>query len=299
MKIFWLTICAALLIGGCGAPSTCERTEILMGTFVTLKAEGFNAKAAVDKSFARIAELEENIRVDVQRLEDAAGNGAFVKISPDVYRILETAQIYSDLTGGAFDVTIGAAVELWSIGTDKARVPSADELAGVKNFVGREHLHLRGGTAYLDKRGVKLNLGGVAKGYGVDLARKIFARHGVTSGLIDFGTSTIFAVGKKRIGIKNPRATDELAEVVELENAALSTSGDYEKFFVVDGRRYSHIIDPATCAPADKGVASVSVVVDGDIDDCATVADILSTAAFVAGSARAKTFPAASKFIFH
>lgn len=299
MKIFWLIIFAALVIGGCGAPSTYQRTEILMGTVVTLKADDSRAQAAVDESFARIAELEKNIRADVQRLNDAAGNGAFVKISPDVYRILQTAQIYSELTDGAFDVTIGAAVELWGISTDEARVPSADEIVTVKNFVGREHLHLRGGTAYLDKRGVKLNLGGVAKGYGVDLARKIFARHGVTSGLIDFGTSTIFAVGKKRIGIKNPRATDELAEVVELENAALSTSGDYEKFFVVDGRRCSHIIDPATCAPADNGVASVSVVVDGSVDYCATVADILSTAAFVAGSERAKTFPAASKFIFH
>jgi len=298
MKKFLLII-LPLIILPLIMPSTYERTEILMGTVVTLKADGFNAQAAVDESFARIAELEENIRADVQRLEDAAGNGAFVKISPDVYRILETAQIYSELTGGAFDVTIGAAVELWGIGTDKARVPSADELASVKNFVGREHLHLCDGAAYLDRRGVKLNLGGVAKGYGVDLARKIFARHGIASGLIDFGTSTIFAVGKKRIGIKNPRATNELAEVVELENSALSTSGDYEKFFVVDSRCCSHIIDPATCAPADKGVASVSVVVDGDVDDCATIADILSTAAFVAGSARAKTFPAASKFIFH
>lgn len=289
MKKFLLIICAAVLSAGCGAPPTYERTEILMGTVVTLKAEGSDAQAVVDESFNRIAELEENIRADVKKIEDAAG-GDFVKISPDVYKILTTAQIYSEVTGGAFDVTCGAAVELWGIGTDNARVPSDAELAAVKNFVGREHLHLRGGAAYLDRRGVKLNLGGVAKGYGVDLARKIFARHKITSGLIDFGTSTIFAVGKKRIGIKNPRATNELAEVVELENAALSTSGDYEKFFVVDNRRYSHIIDPATCAPVVGEISSVSVVVDGSVENCATVADILSTAAFAAGKERAKNF---------
>lgn len=289
MKNFWLIICAALLLAGCGASSTCERAEILMGTVVTLKAEGLNAQAAVDESFYRIAELEENIRVDVKKIEDAAGSGAFVKISPDVYRILETAQIYSELTGGAFDVTIGAAVELWGIGTDKARVPSEVELANVKNFVGRGHLHLHGGEAYLDVRGVKLNLGGAGKGYGVDVARKIFARHGITSGLIDFGSSTIYAVGKKRIGIKNPGATNELAAIVELENAALSTSGDYEKFLIVDNRRYPHIIDPKTCAPVDNGISSVSVVVEGSVENCATVADILSTAAFVLGE-RAETF---------
>ena len=290
MKNFCLIIFTVLLIAGCGTPTTCERTEILMGTVVTLKAEGLNAQAAVDESFARIAELEENIRVDVKKIEDAAGSGAFVKISPDVYQILETAQIYSELTDGAFDVTIGAAVELWGIGTDKARVPSEAELAAVKNFVGREHLHLRSDEAYLDKRGVKLNFGGVGKGYGVDVARKVFARHGVTSGLIDFGTSTIYAVGKKRIGIKKPDAPSELAAVVELENAALSTSGDYEKFLIVDNRRYSHIINPKTCAPVAGGLSSVSVVVEGSVENCATIADILSTAMFVVGKEQAETF---------
>lgn len=290
MKKFLAIICATLLITSCSAPSSCERSEILMGTVVTLKAQGGDAQAAVDESFAQIAELEENIRADVKRLEAAAGSGTFVKISSDVYKILETAQIYSELTDGAFDVTIGAAVELWGIGTDEARIPSAQELAAVKSLTGFEHLHLRGDAAYIDLRGVRLNLGGIAKGYGVDLARKTFARYGVTNGLIDFGTSTIYAVGKKRIGIKNPRAPHELSEVIELENAALSTSGDYEKFFTVDGRRYHHIINPATCAPAESDISSVSVIVDGGEEHCAMKADILSTAALVAGRERAEKF---------
>ena len=140
-----------------------------------------------------------------------------------------------------------------------------------------------------DLRGVKINLGGIAKGYGVDLARKIFAEKNIQSGLIDFGTSTIYAVGKKKIGIKNPRA-NELAAVVEVENAALSTSGDYEKFFIVDNRRYHHIIDPKTCAPVENQISSVSVVVDGREKNCAMFADILSTAVFVMGRDRAEVF---------
>ena len=292
MKIL-LLLALIMTVAGC-AQITCERSEILMGTVVTLQAQGGDAQLAVDESFKQIAELEENIRADVKRIEDAADK-EFVRVSPDVFEILETAQIFNGLTGGAFDVTCGAAVELWGIGTDKARIPSDAELAVVKNLVGANHLHLRDGTAYLDLRGVKLNLGGIAKGYGVDLTRNIFNRYGVKSGLIDFGNSTIYAVGKKRIGIKNPRAPSELSKVVELENAALSTSGDYEKFFIADGRRYHHIIDPATCAPADSGLRSVSVVVDGSGEHCAMTADILSTAAFVAGRERAENFLGVSK----
>lgn len=288
-----------MMIGGCGEPPTCTRSEILMGTVVTLKATGSDSQAAVNESFSRIAELEQNISADVSAIETSAGNGDFVKISADVYKILQTAQKFSVLTDGAFDVTIGAAVELWGIGTENPRVPSSDELAAVKNFVGFEHLHLRDGAARLDLRGIKLNVGGVAKGYGVDLARKIFAAHGIRDGLIDFGTSTIFAVGRKKIGIKNPRASNELVGVIELENSALSTSGDYEKFFVADGQRYHHIIDPKTCAPAASENFSVSVVVDGSVENCATVADILSTSVFVAGSERAKKFlPAGAEIIW-
>ncbi len=268
------------LFGGCGMEK-CERSEIAMATIITLKATGSNAQAAVEESFRRIAELEKNISVDLQKIEEASGTGEQVKISPEVYEILEIAQKYSELTDGAFDVTCGAALELWGIGTKNPHVPTDDELDAVKNFVGHEHLHLHDGTAYLDLRGVKLNLGGIAKGYGIDLVRKIFAAHGIHDGLIDFGNSTIFAIGKKKIGIKNPDDPSKLAEVVELEDCTISTSGDYEKFFIVEGRRYSHIIDPKTCAPADSTISSISIVISGDVKNCATVADILSTTFFV------------------
>ena len=277
MKNFFalMILFATALLTSCA--STVERTEIFMGTVITLKANGLNAQAAVDESFRAIAELERNISADVAKIEAA---DEFVDVSPDVYKILETAQIFSELTGGAFDVTCGAAVELWNVGTNNPRVPSSDELATVKNFVGREHLHLRGGQVHVDS-GVKLNLGGVGKGYGVDIVRKIFASHGIDDGLIDFGTSTIFAVDRKKIGVKNPREADKLSFVVELENSALSTSGDGEKFFVANGKRYGHIIDPKTCAPVEGENFSVTVVVDGEVELCATVADILSTAAAV------------------
>lgn len=286
-KFLSLIILMTFLFGGCGV-TTCERSEILMGTVITLKATGSDAQAVIDESFTRIAELEENIYADVKKIEESAGNGEFVEISTEVYEMLEIAQKYSELTDGAFDVTCGAAVDLWGIGTKNPRVPTNEEIAAVKNFVGREYLHLHNGKAQLDLRGVKINLGGIAKGYGVDLARKIFAEYGIRDGLIDFGNSTIFAIGKKKIGIKNPDDPSKLAKIVEIKDCAISTSGDYEKFFIVEGRRYAHIIDPKTCAPADSGISSISVVISDDIKNCATVADIFSTAFFVTGIERAE-----------
>ena len=260
-----------------------ERSDIAMDTVITLKAKGDNAQTAVDESFHRIALLEDTIIADIAKIEAAAGSSDFVQVSQDTYEILKTAQEYSQLTEGAFDVTIGAAVELWNIGGNNSRVPSNEEIEAVKQFVGYEHLHLRAKdhSASLDLKGVKLDLGALAKGYAVDLVRQIYIDNGITDGLIDFGTSTIYTFGNKRIGLKNPRQPDTIYKVVEVRNSAISTSGDYIKYFIVDGRHYHHIIDPRMCEPAQSGVASVSVIVDGSNKHCAMIADILSTVAFI------------------
>lgn len=278
MRFLVAVILAAILAAGCG--SEVERREILMGTVVSLKAAGAESKAAVDESFARIFELEKNIAADTKKIEAAAGSGDFVELSADTYEILAISQDFAEKTGGAFDVTIGAAVDLWSAG----EIPDAEQIAAVKNLVGYEKLELGANrTARLKISGMKINLGGVAKGYGVDLVREIFAAHKIDDGLIDFGTSTIFAVGAKKIGLKNPRG-DGLASVVDVRDGAISTSGDYEKFIVAGGRNFCHILDPKTCAPVENGTAAVSVIVDGGVKNCGAAADILSTAAFVGGA---------------
>ena len=271
------------LINGCKNPKTehYERSEKVMGTIVTLKADGVNAKAAVDESFDKIFELVENIKGDLKRIEST---NEYVKINPDVYEILKISQHYSEQTNGAFDVTIGAAVNLWKNARKNNQLPTTEDIENVKKFVGFDHLHLResDNSAMIDTQGVNINLGGVGKGYGVDIVRKIFIKHGIKDGLIDFGTSTIYAFGKKRIGLKNPHG-NELSEIIELKNSAISTSGDYEQYFIINGQRYHHIIDPKTCMPTDNGITSVSVSVNGNIENCATIADILSTSIFILG----------------
>ena len=264
-----------------------ERSEKIMGTTVTLKADGLNAQIAVDESFDEIFKLVKNIKHDVKIIEST---NEYIKICSDVYEILKISQNYSEQTNGAFDVTIGAAVDLWKNVRKNNQLPTENEIEEVKKLVGFNHLHLRESdkSAMLDTRGVKINLGGVGKGYGADIARKIFIKYGIEDGLIDFGTSTIYAFGSKRIGIKNPRE-NELSEVVELNNSAISTSGDYEQYFIIDGHRYHHIIDPKTCMPTNNEIASVSVVVDGEVAHCATIADILSTSIFILGEQQSES----------
>ena len=294
MKTFLAVLLIAIFICGCGKeiPTHYERTEKVMGTLVTLKAQGKNSQAAVDESFDEIFALVENIKIDVTKLNENAGSGEFVKISPDVFTILKLSQHYSELSDGAFDVTVGAAVDLWRNARKSGTLPSPEEIDSAKKLISYKHLILNEAeqSAKLDLAGVKVNLGGVGKGYVADVARKIFIKHGITDGIIDFGTSSIFAFGKKKIGLKNPRGEHEVSEVLELENAALSTSGDYEQFFIVEGRRYHHIINPKTCLPTDNGISSISVAISGDVENCGAVADISSTAILVLGEDSNKKF---------
>ena len=296
MKTFLAVLLTAIFICGCGSQveqaNHYERTEKVMGTLVTLKAQGKNSRAAVDESFDEIFALVENIKVDVTKLNESAGNGEFVKVSPDVFTILKLSQHYSELTDGAFDVTVGVAVDLWRNARKSEILPLKEEIDSARKLVGYKHLILNEAeqSAKLDLAGVKVNLGGVGKGYGADVARKVFRKYGITDGIIDFGTSSIFVFGKKKIGLRNPRGEHEVSEVIELEDAALSTSGDYEQFFVVDGHRYHHIINPKTCSPTDNGISSVSVAISGNVEDCGAVADISSTVILVLGEESSKKF---------
>lgn len=308
--VFWA---AAIAFYFRSADEHCEKTALAMHTVVTLRAEGREAEAAVAEGMERIRELEANIDADTAKLHAAAGRD-YVALSPEVYRMLDVSQKYSALTDGAWDVTTGALVALWGIGTNDARVPSPQEIAAAKSNVGYRHLHLRAEdqSAMLDAPNVRLNLGGIAKGFAVDEVRRIFRRHGVQNGLIDIGTSSMYALGKNengaawRIGLKNPRPEKEKSPqngrqneyrvVVELSDAAIATSGDYERFFEQDGRRYSHIFDPHTGMPAASGVVGVTVIVGGEEADCGMTADLLATAVFVMGKERGENFVASLPF---
>ncbi len=296
-----------LAISGCGAEQErqVQKSELVMDTVAQLTAEGPEAEEAVKESFARLQELEgrlSNYREgsDPARLRAAAGTGEWVQVSPEMYHLLEVSQKYSRLTEGAWDITAAPLVKLWGIGTDSARVPDREEIEAARSRTGWRKLELDGqGGARLLEAGMELDLGGIVKGLALDEVRKIYAAHGIKNGLINLGSSSICALGKNkegkdwRIGLRHPRgetAKDYLA-VASLSDAALSTSGDYERFFEEGGVRYHHILDtrrgcPAWSwqgLPASARPLSVAVFIDGSDPDCGLKSDLLTTALFVLG----------------
>lgn len=283
---------------GCGQYQPVQKSDIIMDTAVTLTASGEDAKAAIDESMVRLKNLENMVSPnvpdsDVNKLALSAGTGRWVVLNPEVYKMLATAQDYARKTNGAFDVTTKPLVDLWGIGTDHAKVPAPAELAAAQKLVGWQKLELdeESHSARLTQKGMGVDLGGIAKGLAVDEVRKIYAKYGIKDGLINLGGSSLYALGHNkdgqlwRIGMRHPRKDDaqEKMAVLPLENAALSTSGDYERFFEVNGVRYHHIIDPRTGRPAQAGAASVTIVAADNVPDGGMLTDLLTTAVFVMG----------------
>ena len=304
----WLqVICLLLLVvscTACGQQKSYEHSAVVMDTVVTLSASGPEAKAAVDESFERLAVLEamasSTIETsDVAKLRAAAGH-SYVKLQPEVYHMLEVSQEYSRLSGGAWDVTTGPLVELWGVGTDHERLPSPEEIIAARRLVDWQKLRLRpeDQSAMLEMEGMSIDLGGIAKGMAIDEVRKIYAAHKIHNGLINMGASSLYGIGTNKegkawnVGIRHPRndARDTYLGIVSLENMALSTSGDYERCFFVDGKRYHHILNPATGYPADSGAMSDTVVIDGSLPDSGMISDLLTTAVFVMGPEKGRAF---------
>lgn len=302
--VMLLALCI-LGMAGCKTKEPVQKTVMVMDTVATLTAAGEQADAAVQESIGRLQELDamaspQGAGSDVKKLADAAGSGQWIPLHPEVYHMLEVSQEYSRISDGAWDVTTGPLVQLWGIGTERAHVPAAEELAAARAKVGWQKLELDPDTksARLRDPGMRLDLGGIAKGVAIDEIRKIYARHGIKDGLINLGASSLYAVGKNpkgegwRVGIRHPRSADpdvRLA-VIPLTDQALSTSGDYERFFEQDGVRYHHILDPRTGAPAQSGAISDTIVVSGSLADAGMLSDLLTTTVFVLGPEAGRDF---------
>jgi thiamine biosynthesis lipoprotein len=208
-------------------------------------------------------------------LVSAEGRGGAIE-SPELGEILLVAERVYRLSGGLFDPTIGKVSRLWSFG-EGGEVPPADSLEQALGWVGLDRfLNDRRRGPYV------LDLGGVAKGYAVELASKKLIGLGFKSAIISAG-GDMRLVGKHpdgkpwRIAIRHPRRGDAFVGYLRLQDAAVATSGDYERCFFIDGKRYHHILDPRTGMPGGR---STSVTVVGEEG---TLCDALATALFLAG----------------
>lgn len=208
-----------------------------------------------------------------------------VEISAEMYYLLEQAIKYGKLTEGAFDITIVPLIELWQKASTEGKLPSAEEILKAKELVNYEYIILSKRPTLqvrFAKKNVKITLNGIAKGYIVDEAYKVCNTSGIKAGIIDIG-GEIATFGKEFIiGIQDPfvggDAPPSARWIVKLKNLSIATSGNYRRYFTINGRRYSHIIDPRTGVPADA-LTSVTVIAPSTLS-----ADVLATAISVLGS---------------
>jgi thiamine biosynthesis lipoprotein len=268
-----------------------ERSFVSMGSSLKVSiwtTDESKAGAAAERVFKEFERLESLLSIwkagsDVLRLNEAAGRQP-VAVSSETLEVLAAARLGSERTNGKFDITFGVLAEIWKFDHDQdgmvpdrtaieARLPLVDFRAVQVNATN--------GTAFITKPGVRVHLGGIGKGYAVDLAVALLKERGFRDFLIQAG-GDMYAGGTNNgspwtLGIADPRGTHEPFAAVQVKDATFSTSGDYERSFIKDGVRYHHLIDPDRGEPA-RGCRSVTIITDR-----ATMADVFSTGAFIMG----------------
>ncbi len=263
-----------------------SRSRILMGTVIEITASGPDRKAlesALDAAFAEIARIEALMSPHLPQSEVArlSQSPEPLEVSPETEAVLRLGLEVAAVSGGAFDLGLGRLVELWRVAGERPRLPDAAEIRSALRGVGPDSLLLEGRMVAKADPELRLDLGGIAKGYAVDRAVEILRRAGATSASVNAG-GDIGLLGERsgrpwRIGIQHPRNPGEVLAVLSLAGGAVVTSGDYQRFFEIDGTRYHHLFDPRTGHPA---TVSRSATVVGP---SAALADALATAVFVLG----------------
>ena len=273
-----------------------SRSRVIMGTLVQIKVihEGILEKelnSAIDKAFEVMEEIDRlmsNYKEDseVSRVNKLKENER-MRLDPQTFDVIQRSKEFGKLTSGAFDITVEPLLELWGVYSGGVpRVPDDDEIKKALGLIGYDKIVLdkEKETIGFTKEGVRIDLGGIAKGYAVDKAMESLGNSGIRNALVEAG-GDIFVRGSGtnfsgwRIGVQHPRKEGEYLTILELEDKAVSTSGDYERYFIINNKRYSHIIDPRTGLPKSNVPASVTVIAQDS-----TTADTLATAVFVLGA---------------
>lgn len=290
----------ALFAFGCATtqPARFEQVAAAMGTewrIALYASDAADARAAFEACERRLAELD----AIFSDYDDSSENGRFcalardaaptdwVALSPELFDVLARSEAIASATGGAFDVTIGPCSRLWRRSVRQEELPRSDHLAEALAAVGRDGVELDAATsrARLTKRGMRLDFGGIAKGWACDDLLRLLASHGIESALVD-GGGDVSVSGPPpdrpgwRIALKPfdaSRRAGRRSEAVELAHASIATSGDRYRYLEVDGVRYSHILDPRTGLGLTHRVAASVIAKDG------ATADALATALCVLG----------------
>lgn len=281
-----------LALVGCNSETTLttyKTTHFALGTVIeitVLDDSESHANAAIDAAIAEIERIgtlfyEGNPESPFYRFNHRKGDR--VQMPPEILDLIQRGLEISEITDGGFDMTVGALLELWDFRSEHPHLPTEDQIKAALSCVDYRRLSVDQERRLLIAQSPEtaLTTGGIAKGYAVDRAIEILARQSVKGALVNAGGDLrVLPRGDKkkwRVGIQNPRNPNELLMIVELDSGAVVTSGDYQKYFMIDGKRYHHILNPKNGYPADS-CQSVTVIAP-----TTEKADALATGIFVTG----------------
>jgi FAD:protein FMN transferase len=279
---------ALLLLSTSTYADVSERVQILMGTTARVKvwaADSSTCRQAIHSAYQALHRVDRKMSTykvdsDLSRL-NRDGSQGWVSVDGELVEVLVATRTLFQLSDGAFDPTVLPLMRLWGFRGGEPRRPSNSEIEATLGVVGYPNVEVDsiGMRARFGIAGVSVDLGGIAKGYALDQAARAAKRAGATSGMVDLGGNLLVfgndAAGN--IGVQDPKNAERIVGKLRLADQSVATSGGYERFVMIEGTRYSHILNPRTGFPVDE-LASVTVVADD-----ATRADALSTACAVLG----------------
>lgn len=264
-----------------------------MDTYMTVTAYGAKAQEAVDEAEAEIQRLDELLSTGNEESEIAQLNqNRSATLSEDAGYLVERALELNKETDGAFDIAIYPVMEAWGFPTQNYQVPTADTLESLLKLADASQIIYDENSRKISfgREGMKIDLGGIAKGYTSSRIMDIYKENNISSGLVNLG-GNVQALGTKpdgskwRVAVQSPDDTEDYLGILSVEDKAVITSGGYERYFEQDGKTYHHIINPKTGYPAENGLTSVTVV-----SEDGTLADGLSTSLFIMGKEEAIEF---------
>ena len=300
-KVILRTLCLVLCLIFLVPLTACQREErqeknfFLMDTPITVTL--YTDKKTAERIFADCREILHELDALWSRTKSDSDIGRFnaaensLELDSRTASLILQAMDITQKTGGAFDITVAPIVNLWQASEEKGTLPTSDEMLSALELVGTQNITLTSNTLTKSKEDVQIDLGGIGKGAAISALISYLEESDAHGGLVSFG-SNVAVFGSKpdqkpfRIALKNPKAEDGYAGVLNLQaGQILSVSGDYERYYTINGEKYHHILNPQTGYPAQSGLCSVAVICsDG------ALADALSTALFVMGEEKARAF---------
>lgn len=291
-----LLLSTSLLFTGCMQKETAteplSRTQFVLGTTATITLYDNQSEELLNKAFDKLTTLEDVLSINktgtlIDEINDASGKEA-VAVDPATFSLIEKGLSYSELTDGAFDLTIGPLVKLWHIGFNDAKVPTREEIDAKLPLINYQDVVLdkAGQTVYLPHEGMMIDLGGIGKGYAADEVAELLRNEGTKHAIINLG-GNVYTIGDKpgnkswTIGVQDPfNPRGATIGTIGAVDQSLVTSGIYERYLTAeDGTNYHHILDPKTGYPFNNELAGVTIISRSSTDG-----DALSTATFALGT---------------